>query len=157
MTLLDAKEFDPTHGRHIRYWIFIAVMIVMTSAWTLYHLRNYPERRNVSNFFAALQQKNFEAAYGIWFHDPDWQKHPDKYKDYAYSDFYRDWGLGSEWGIINNYEIDCSLSEGNGVIVQTTVNHRLEAASVWVDKKDHTLSFPPSEIQCGNWWGWLVE
>lgn len=157
MTLLDAKEFDPTHGKHIRNWIFVVVMIVMIAAWTIYHLRDYRERHNVSTFLAALQQKNFATAYGIWMHDPDWQKHPDKYKDYNYTDFYRDWGLGSEWGTINNYEINCSLSEGNGVIVQATVNHRLKATTVWVDKQDHTFSFSPDEIQCGNWWGWMTE
>ena len=157
MTLLDAKEFDPTRGPRVRNRVFIAVIVILILAWTAYHFRDYRERHHVSQFFAALQQKNFEGAYGIWLHDPDWQKHPDKYKDYNYTDFYRDWGLGGEWGIINNYTVDCSLSDGNGVVVQTTVNHRLEATTVWVDKKDHTLSFSPSEIQCGNWWGWLTE
>jgi hypothetical protein len=157
MTLLDAKEFDPTPGRRLRNWIIAAIIVVLIIAWTAYHFRDYRERHHASNFFAALQQKNFEAAYGIWLNDPDWQKNPDKYKDYTYSEFYRDWGLGGEWGIITNYQINCSLSQGNGVIVQATVNHRLEPTTVWVDKHDHTLSFSPDEIQCGNWWGWLTE
>lgn len=157
MTLLDAKQYDPARGRRIRNRIIVAVIVALIAAWAIYHFRDYPERRHVANFLAALQQKNFEAAYGIWFQDSDWQKHPDKFKDYSYSDFYRDWGLGGEWGIINNYKIDCSLSEGNGVIVQATVNHRLKATTVWVDKNDHTLSFSPNEIQCGNWWGWVTE
>jgi hypothetical protein len=157
MTLLDAQKYDPTPSRRRRNRIIAAIVVVVLLAFAAYHLRDYRERRHVARFFDALQHKNFEAAYGIWFHDPDWQKHPDKFKDYTYSDFYRDWGLGGEWGIINNYSIDCSLSQGNGVIVEATVNHRLEHATVWVDKNDHTLSFSPSEIQCGNWWGWLTE
>jgi hypothetical protein len=157
MTLLDAKQYDAMRDRRMRNWIFVAVIVILIVAWTAYHLRDYRERSHVAQFFSALQQKNFGAAYGIWFNDPDWQKHPNKFKDYSYSDFNRDWGLGGEWGIINNYSIDCSLSQGNGVIVQATVNHRLEPANVWVDKNDHTLSFSPTEIQCGNWWGWLVE
>jgi len=43
------------------------------------------------------------------------------------------------------------------VIVQVTVNGRAEHPYVWVQKSDKTLSFSPSEIQCGNWWAWLVE
>ncbi|HEY1464534.1 MAG TPA: hypothetical protein VGF44_14050 [Terriglobales bacterium] len=157
MTLLDAKEFDPGQGRNFRNIIFVSVMLIMLVSWTLYHMRDYPERNTTDKFFGALQQKNFEGAYGIWFEDADWKKHPDKFKDYSYNDFYRDWGPGSEWGAVNKYEVDCSLSVGNGVIVQATVNNRLQPANVWVDKKDKTLSFPPSEIQCGNWWGWMME
>lgn len=157
MTLLDAKEFDPSRGRNFRNIVFVSVMLIVIISWTLYHMRDYPERNTVEKFFSSLQHKNFENAYGIWFDDANWKQHPDKFKDYSYSEFYRDWGPGSEWGTVNNYAVDCSLSVGNGVIVQATINNRLQPANVWVDKKDKTLSFPPSEIQCGNWWGWMSE
>jgi hypothetical protein len=55
--------------------------------------------------------------------------------------------------------VDCSLSpgSGSGVIVQVTVNGRAQHAYVWAQKSDKTLSFSPSEIECGNWWTWVVE
>lgn len=157
MPLLDAQPYDSSrdHRRHI--WIAAIAMVVILSSWTAYHYRNYPQRKAVAQFFQALQEKHYEQAYGMWFNDPDWQKHPDKYKDYSYSDFYRDWGPGGEWGLIKTSYVTCSLSVGNGVIVQLTVNNRLEHPNVWVDKSDKTFTFPPNEIQCGNWWGWLSE
>jgi hypothetical protein len=126
------------------------------------HRCNYccsPERKAASNFFAALQSQNYEAAYAVWFRDPDWKQHTSKYSAYQFNDFYRDWGPGGEWGLIKSYSVDCSLSPaaGSGVIVQVTVNSRAEHAYVWVEKSNKTLSFSPNEIECGNWWTWVTE
>jgi len=95
----------------------------------------------------------------VWFRDPEWKQHPNKYSAYQFNDFYRDWGPGGEWGLIKSYAIDCSLSPGggSGVIVQATVNSRAEHAYVWVEKANKTLSFSPNEIECGNWWTWVTE
>jgi hypothetical protein len=64
-------------------------------AWA-YH--NWPEEHVVDRFFDALQQKDYEDAYGIWMHDPAWKQHAQKYAKYSYGDFYNDWGPGGEWG-----------------------------------------------------------
>ncbi len=157
MTLLDAKQYDAAPDRRRRRIILILVILLVVGAWAVYHLRNYPERSAVNKFFAALQKQDYETAYGIWFHDLNWRQHPQKYSNYEFNDFYRDWGPGGEWGRIKSHAIDCSLSPGSGVIVQVTVNDRAEHPYVWVQKSDKTLSFSPSEIQCGNWWAWLVE
>jgi hypothetical protein len=119
--------------------------------------RNWPEERVVDHFFAALQRQDYESAYAIYFNDPNWRQHQQKYSQYTYADFYRDWGPGGEWGLVKSYSVDCSLSSGSGVIVQVTVNQRAEHAYMWVQKSDKTLSFSPTEIECGNWWGWLTE
>lgn len=159
MTLLDAQQYDAARERRRRNLIIIVVIAALICAWVAYHLRNYPERSTVKNFFADLQKQNYESAYGVYFHDPDWKQHPSKYRDYPFSEFDRDWGPGGEWGLIKSFHVDCSLSPsgGSGVIVQVTVNHRAEHAYVWVQKSDKTLSFSPTEIECGNWWTWLTE
>jgi hypothetical protein len=36
---------------------------------------------------------------------------------------------------------------GTGVTVVVIVNGRSEAANVWVEKNDKTMSFPPREFQ----------
>jgi hypothetical protein len=151
MTLLDAKPYDDTRDRRRLIVIVAAVFLVAIGGWLIYHFRNYGERHT------ALEKQDFQSAYAIWFRDPEWKQHPDAYKSYPFNDFYRDWGPGGEWGLIKSYSVDCSIGPGNGVIVQVTVNHRLEHAFVWVDKDDKKLSFSPNEIQCGNWWGWLTE
>jgi hypothetical protein len=159
MTLMDAQQYDSTRDRRRRRWIALTGILLLLVAWLAYHYRDYPEREAVSKFFAALQSQNYEAAYAIWFRDPDWKQHPNKYSAYAFNDFYRDWGPGGEWGLVKSYSVDCSLSPGggSGVIVQVTVNNRAEHAYSWVEKANKTLSFSPDEIQCGNWWTWITE
>jgi len=159
MTLLDAKQYDPARDRRRRVAIIISILIGLVCAWLAYHYRDYPERHIAAEFFQDLQEQDYAAAYGIWFHDPDWKQHPQKYSSYAFNDFYRDWGPGGEWGLIKSQSVDCSLSpgDGTGVIVEVTVNYRAEHPYLWVQKSDQTLSFSPTEIQCGNWWAWLTE
>jgi hypothetical protein len=159
MTLMDAKQYDPARDRKRTKIIIIGIIIILVLAWLAYHFRDYSERAEVGRFFAALQKQDYAAAYAIWFNDPEWKQHASKYSTYQYNDFYRDWGPGGEWGLIKSHKVDCSLSPGssNGVIVQVTVNGRAEHPFVWVQKSDRTLSFSPTEIECGNWWGWVTE
>jgi hypothetical protein len=159
MTLMDAEKYDPARDQRRRRRIVAVIVLVLFAAWVIYHFRNYSERKAASNFFAALQSQNYEAAYAVWFRDPDWKQHTNKYSAYQFNDFYRDWGPGGEWGLIKSYSVDCSLSPaaGSGVIVQVTVNSRAEHAYVWVEKSNKTLSFSPNEIECGNWWTWVTE
>ena len=156
---MDARQYDPTRDRKRRNIIIAVVIVILVLAWIAYHFRNYPERGVAGKFFVTLQKQDYSGAYAIWFNDPEWKQHPSKYSAYTYNDFYRDWGPGGEWGLVKSSKVDCSLSPGSGqgVIVQVTVNQRAEHAYVWVEKADKTLSFSPSEIECGNWWSWLVE
>lgn len=159
MTLLDAKQYDPARDRRRTNWIIALIILAIVAAWVAYHYRDYPERHVATEFFSDLQKHDYAAAYSVWFHDPDWKQHPQKYSSYQFNDFYRDWGPGGEWGLIKTYSVDCSLSpgDGSGVIVEMTVNSRAEHPYLWVQKSDKTLSFSPTEIQCGNWWAWLTE
>ena len=159
MALMDAEQYDPTSERRRRKVILTIVAVLLIGSWVAYHLRDHSERNLTRKFFAALEKQDYETAYGVWFHDPNWRQHLSQYTAYAFNDFYRDWGPGGEWGLIKSYHVDCSLSPrgGSGVIVQVTVNQRAEHAHVWVQKSDHTFSFSPQEIECGNWWTWVTE
>jgi len=159
MTLMDAKQYDPARDRQRRNMLIVVALVVLILGWMAYHFRHYPERHAVDKFFAAVKAQKYEDAYAIWFNDPAWQQHQSNYSRYAFNDFYRDWGPGGEWGLVKDYSIDCSVSPGggSGVIVQVTVNHRAEHAYVWVEKSNTTLSFSPNEVDCGNWFGWLLE
>ena len=62
MTLLDAKQYDPTVDRRRRNTIatiVVAVLVLVSLGW-LY--RNWPEERVVDQFCAALQNNDFERA-----------------------------------------------------------------------------------------------
>ncbi len=149
MTLLDAEQYDPEKGRKRRNQILAAaalLLIVLAAGWWF---RYWPEERMVGHFFDALQKQDYKAAYGIWMHDPEWAQHPDEHARYPYNDFYRDWGPGGEWGLIKTekvYGASACPGGGSGVVVDVIVNDRAQHAQVWVEKSDHTLSFPPCEL-----------
>jgi hypothetical protein len=149
MTLMDAKEFDSAKAsaRNKRIVLGIAVLLILAGlGWFFRYER---EELIVGHFFTALQSKDYNTAYGIWMHDPEWQKHPAQYSKYPFNEFYRDWGPGSEWGLIKTqkvYGASTCPGGGTGVVVDVVVNDRTEHAQVWVEKSDHTLSYPPCEL-----------
>ena len=152
MTLLDAQEYDSEKARKRRTRIILAVAIVLILAGLGWWFRYWPQERIAGHFFAALQRQDYNAAYGIWMHDPQWQQHPGQYPKYPFNEFYRDWGPGGEWGLIKTQKVygaspcPAKSGEGSGVVVAVIVNDRTEHAQIWVEKGDHTLSYPPCEL-----------
>jgi hypothetical protein len=157
MTLLDAKELDPEQARK-RKKQFMVVIVLVTVFLLIgvlgallgygWWFRYFPEERIVGRFFATLQHQDYKTAYGIWMHDPNWSQHPQN-STYPFNDFYRDWGPGGQWGLIKTakvYGASTCPGPSTGVVVDVIVNDRAEHAQVWVEKSDHTLSFPPCEL-----------
>ncbi len=147
MTLFEAKEYDPSKDR--KKWtiiisIVVAVIAIGAAGW---HFRFWPYEHVADKFFTALEHKDYDAAYGIWFNDPTWKQHPDQHKQYDFHAFYLDWGPGGEWGLINNHKIYTTVGGGSGVTVVAIINGRSQACNVWVEKKDKTMSFPPREYE----------
>jgi hypothetical protein len=147
MTLLDAQPFDAARARRRKIGIAVAIVGVIGLAALLWFYRNWPEERVVEHFFAALQRQDCESAYGIYFNDPSWRQHQQKYSQYTYADFYRDWGPGGEWGLIKSHRIYGSANTkgfgGGGVIVEVVVNERAEHARMFVQKSDKTITVYP--------------
>src|SRR5450631_1004702 len=148
MTLFEAKPYDAVAARKRRIRIVSISAIVSLCLILAWNSRHYPQEHVVDTFFAALQQKDFEKAYGIWNHDPEWKQHPEQYTRYTLQNFMQDWGPGGEWGVIKSYHVDGSAvpTGGNGtkfdvassgVVVVVTVNERIgQKAHVWVEKSD---------------------
>lgn len=155
MTLFEAKPYDPRQGRKRRNIIIAIVFAVLVVGLIWWQLRFWPEERVVDRFFDALQQQNFEQAYGIWMNDPGWKQHPSQYSRYSFDDFKKDWGASGEWGVIKSHKIYAagypprgrgapSFGTPSGVVVIVTVNDRIaHKASLWVQKSDNTLGFSP--------------
>lgn len=145
MTLLDAPRYDPAKERRRKIIIASAIVAVLVLASLGWLYRNWPEEHVVDKFFDTLQKQDYEAAYGIYFHDPNWRQHPQAHPKYGYSDFYQDWGPGGEWGIIKSHKIygSASSQEGTGVIVEVIVNDRSEHARLFVEKSDKTITLAP--------------
>src|ERR1700751_5547143 len=146
MTLLDAQHYDEAAARRRRNRIASAVVLLLIVLWLAWTYRNFPEERIVSLCCDALQKHDYEAAYGIWMHDRQWKQHPQRYSNYPFNEFYRDWGPGGEGGLIRSYKIYASGTPkggGRGVVFEVIVKNRAEHARVWVEKSDQTLSFSP--------------
>ncbi len=149
MTLLDAQEYDAEKSRKRRKRIISVLAILLVLFALGWWFRYWPEERIVGHFFDALQKQDFKTAYGIWMHDPQWQQHPDEHPKYPFNEFYRDWGPGGEWGLVKTqkvYGASTCPGGGSGIVVDVIVNDRAEHAQVWVEKSDHTLSYPPCQL-----------
>jgi len=149
MTLLDAKQFDPEKESRRRKRLILIISVVLIVVLLGWWFRYWPEEHIVKNFFAAIEKQDFRSAYGIWMHDPNWPQHPGEHANYSFSDFYRDWGPGGQWGTIKTAKVNGASPcprPSSGVLVDVIVNDRTEHAQVWVEKSDHTMSYPPCEL-----------
>ena len=155
MALLDAKEYDPRPAK--RRWRLIGagilVVIVAFIAWRIF--RYTPETHVINSFFDALENNDYEKAYGIYNADPDWKQHPNQYDKYTMPQFVLDWGPSGEYGPIKSHKIDCvtepeakDFQSPSGVIVVVIVNNQTKETSLWVEKKSKTITTSPFEVQC---------
>lgn len=155
MGLMDAKEYDPRPAQRRWRLLLTALVIVIAIFLVWWFFRFYPEDRVINKFFSAIEHKDFDTAYGLYFADPDWKQHPQKYNQYPLPQFMLDWGPSSEYGTITSHKIECTTEpptkayrSPTGVIVVVSVNHRPETTSMWVEKKSKSISLSPQEVIC---------
>ena len=147
MTLLDAPSFNAARARKRRNIILSSIGVLIVLGIFVWIFWNWPAEHRVNRLFAALEQQQFEKAYGIWNDDDDWQQHADKYKDYPLQRFTEDWTTASPVGQpIHSHHVDISKTDGtgafgSGIIVAVRVNgdHKL---FMWYERKDGTLTEP---------------
>jgi hypothetical protein len=109
---------------------------------------NLPVEHKVNVFLGAVQAGDYSKAYGIFYNDPDWQQHPDRYKDYPLQRFREDFSTASEWkGPVTSYHVDFSKRDATGTVVASTVNGT--NLTLKYQKADGTLSFFPYELTRG--------
>jgi hypothetical protein len=145
-TIFTAPQYDPAKDKRRTRLIWTIILVVIFLALLAWFFRYWPQEHLVSRFFQDLQNKDFEAAYGLWVADKDWKQHPDKFTQYPFREFYQDWGPAGEWGPIRSYKVEGAAhpSGGSGVVVVVTVNDRVDPkARIWVESKDKTLTFSP--------------
>ncbi|HEV8180730.1 MAG TPA: hypothetical protein VGQ61_00075, partial [Candidatus Angelobacter sp.] len=109
MALMDAKEYDPRPAQKRLKIIATVVVAVLAVAVYLYFTRYDSEKKVINKFFQALEQKNYDVAYSIYYADPNWKQHPEKYSSYPINQFTLDWGPAGEYGPISSHQIDCAL------------------------------------------------
>jgi hypothetical protein len=158
MTLLNAPEFDvhkETRKRNLLVGsgVLITALVLLTLAgYLLGHgwlFINLPVEHRVDKFLSALQARDYPRAYGIFYNDPSWQQHPDKYKDYPLQRFTEDFTTESDWkGPIVSYHVDFSKRDHTGVVVASTINGTTNLTLKY-QGSDGTLAFFPFVLTRG--------
>jgi hypothetical protein len=155
MALMDAKEYDPRPAQKRRKIIATVVVAVLAIAVYLYLTRYDSEKKVINKFFQAIEQKDYDTAYGIYYADPNWKQHPEKYTAYTINQFKLDWGPSGEYGTITSHKIDCALEppkkdfvSPSGVIIVVIINNMHDTRSMWVEKKSKTITDSPMKVLC---------
>jgi|SRR6476646_4161974 hypothetical protein len=161
MTLLDAPVFDEARDRRrqlILYsgagLVFLLIVVFWLISgrpvdwpWNWYtHLAG---RSAANHFLKAVEANDLQKAYGIWLHDPDWQKHPVPNSAYPFSRFQQDWSNTSpdnEYGSIQSHKIVAARVYKNVLLMGIFINERKsKALFLTYFPKDRTLSFAPPD------------
>jgi hypothetical protein len=159
MSLMDAPEYDSrrdTRNRNLLIAAGVLVVLIVVIGFGGYALghgwffSNIPAEHRVGNFFNALEAKDYAKAYEIWYNDPDWQQHPQKY-DYTLQRFTEDWTTESPVkAAITSHHVDISKTDGSGafgsgIIVAVRVNGDHKVFMYYI-RKDGTLAWPAPHI-----------
>jgi hypothetical protein len=150
MSLLDAPVFDEAKAKRNKYLAIGALsafvlLVVLTLAGYLsghgWLFTNLPAEHVVDKFLTDIEQKNYDEAYAIWTHDPDWKSHAAKHAQYPEQEFIDDWTTHSPVnGPILSHHVDISRAEGSGIIVAVRMNGRKQF--IFYNKPDQTLIWP---------------
>lgn len=158
MTLLNAPDFNEareTRNRNVLIGsgvLIVVIGLVALAGFVLGHgwfFINLPVEHRVGTFLSALQARDYPRAYGIFYNDPDWQQHPQKYKDYPLQRFTEDFTMESDWkGPVNSYHVDFSRRDNGGTVVASTINGNTNL-TLHYSRKDGTLAFFPYVLTRG--------
>lgn len=162
MTLIDAPAFDERRAnRNRNVVIALASLLVLLVVLTLlgyiighgWLFSNLPTEHRVSEFYTALEHKDYAKAYGIYQNDADWQQHADKYTSYPLSRFTEDWTTYSPvGGPILSHHVDVSRTDGTGnfgtgIIVAATLNGNPDKKSfIYVSRADGSFTYPAPHV-----------
>ena len=158
MALLDAKEYDPGPAR--RRWRLVAFSVPVVLVcfilwfWPTGRFRYWQQWSTANKFFAALEKRNFDAAYALYNNDPEWKQHPEKYGQYTFSQFEQDWGPAGSLGAISSHQLDCVIeppksgfASPTGVVAVVSVNRLPDPMLLWIEKKSHTITTSPWDLE----------
>ncbi len=149
MTLLDAPQYDVKRAKLVRNTGIAVLVAVLIGGFCTFWFWNWPAEHRVSNFLTSLESGDLNKAYALWNRDPDWQKHPEQYKNYDFSQFTKDWGPSGDYGKIRSYKILMSKSVGNGTVVGLNINGGKTPVFLRVDTKSKQIGFSPVELYVG--------
>jgi hypothetical protein len=149
VTLFEQSNEEPKSKR-LRYAISGIALAALIAVALWYTFRFTPEKDTVERFMDAVVAGKLEEAYQIW--------HPTK--NFTYKDFLSFWGPDGYYSPVKSYKIvgiDVPPRNASGVIVDVEISSydsfpssadqvktaQSREAQIWVERSDHSLSFPP--------------
>lgn len=158
MTLLNAPQFDEKKETRKRNLLIgsgitiLAIAIIAFAGFVLGHgwfFMNLPAEHHVKVFLQDVQNGDYAKAYGIWYNDPDWQQHPQKYQDYPLKRFTEDFSTDSDWkGPVTSFHVDFSKRDSTGTVVESTIDGSTPL-TLKIQRSDGTMSFFPFQLTRG--------
>lgn len=146
MSLFDGDGEEP--NSKVRRYVLTISFFVFAAAGTLwYFLRFQPEKNIVSGFMETVVRGDLRAAYAIW--------KPADPKTYTFEEFVSDWGPQGYYGPVRSFRVTAAAQmkrTASGVVVVVELcpevpfrndPARNKEVHIWVERRDHSLSFPP--------------
>lgn len=121
----------------IKRAVLIGVVVVIAAGVLYFIFKNYRQERQVKNFLALLERKDYKAAYALW-----GCTDANPCRDYSFNEFMKDWGPQSPHADPKSLRITKSRSCGSGVIITVDSDKRQED-KLWVQRGDLTIGFSP--------------
>ena len=158
MTLLNAPAYDErkerrNHNLLVGSAVLLASMLVLSLAGFLlghgWLFTNLPAEHRMKVFLTAMEAQDYPKAYGIYYNDPQWQQHSERYQDYSLDRFTEDFTTESDWkGPITSFHVDYSRRNKTGVVVAATINGSTNL-TLMVNCKNDTLAAYPYVLTRG--------
>ncbi len=147
MTLLDAPVFDAARDRRNQTLFYSALgllVVLLIGGWLVSGMpvdwpwrwwTHFRGRMTVNHFLDAVEQNDLSKAYGVWFHDPNWQQHASNYAAYPFDRFKKDWSPTSsanEYGVIKSHKIMAARMSGNVLLMGIAI-HGLKSNALYLN------------------------
>lgn len=146
MGLFDGDGEEP-QSKIRRYVMTGAFFVLVTLATYVYLTRYQVEKDTVKRFCETVARGDLRKAYELW--------QPSNPQAYSFDDFVGDWGPQGAYGPVRAFRIAAAAMprrSASGVIVVIEVcpdapcrreSSANKEVSIWVERKDQSLSFPP--------------
>ena len=134
--LEDYGVTDAKREKKVKVLVVSVLAVTITTA-TLYGLfRDYKEESKVKQFLAAVERKDFPAAYSYWGCTKE-----SPCRDYSYEKFLEDWGPKGENTSLVNAGIYDSERCGTGFLA--ALHSGNQDVALWVERSTGIVSYAP--------------
>jgi hypothetical protein len=127
---------DERRSFWIKRIVFIGVPAVLIAVGAYFYFRTWSEERTMNRFLAALEQKKYDEAYGMWCN----AQHPCRY--YPPDKFNEDWGPSGLYGNVSQLKLETVDFCDSEVVFQYTYP-KTEPFGLSVKRSTDVISFFP--------------